>query len=233
MKTSNYIIIAFFVFLFGGVFVLFLSSKIHQGDSDRGLYSEEKKLESFSVVVAEPGANFHLRNGENPRMLCSYELPDTCSFPEYGIRNDTLFVFARKKNIKPGYGNKIDIYGKNIKSIIAKENSYMSLQQFAADTLYMRLNNAKLDAFFDKTKSTTALFSIQAVESDISLTGAIIGSIDIQLNKTKMQTWNNSIGSLSGSLKNDSHVTFGWLNKISLDIDSTSAYQLMKYQLKK
>ena len=228
MKTSNYILISFFVFLFGGVFVLFLSSKIHQGGSDRGLFAEEKRLESFSAVVAEPGANFYLRIGEYPRMLSYYEKPDSCSFPEYGIRNDTLFVFAGKKNIKHSLRNKIDIYGNNIKSIVAKENSYMSLQQFAADTLFVRLNNAKLDAFFDKTKSTTALFSIQAVESDISLTGANIGSIDIQLNKTKMHTWNNSIGSLSGSLKNDSHVTFGWLNKISLDVDSTSAYQLLK-----
>lgn len=226
MKTSNYIIIAFFIFLFGGVFVLFLAAKIHKGDSDRRMYAEEKELESFSVVVAEPGASFHLRNGEYSRMLGFYEKPDTCKFLKYGIRNDTLFVFADPGSDKLRFSH--EIYGRNIKSIVAKENSYLRLQQFVADTLFVRLNHAKLDAFFDKTKNPTALFSIDAVESDISLTGANIGRIEVQLNKTKMQTWNNSIGSLSGSLKNDSHVTFGWLNKINLDIDSTSAYQLQK-----
>jgi len=73
MKTSNYIIIVFFVFLFGGVFVLFISSRIHQRDSRIGLFAEEKKLEPFSVVVAEPGAEFHLRNAEYPRIHCYFQ----------------------------------------------------------------------------------------------------------------------------------------------------------------
>lgn len=226
MKTSNYIIIAFLVFLFGVVFVLFLTAKIHQSGSNVGLYSEEKKLEPFSVVVAEPGASFYLRNGEYPRMCCMYQKPDTCAFLKYGIRNDTLFVFAATGSNKPAFLH--EIYGKNIKGIVAKENSYMNLQQFAADTLFVSLNNAKLEAFFDQTKGTTALFSVQALRSDITLTGANIGRVDIQLNKTKMHTWNNSIDNLSGSLKNESHVTFGRLNKISLDVDPSSAYQLQK-----
>lgn len=222
MKTSNYIIIAFFVFLFGSVFVLFLTSKSHYNKG--GLYTGEKKLEPFSVVVAEPGAAFHLRNGEYPRMLGFYEKPDTCKFLKYGIRNDTLFVFADPGSNKPRFPH--EIYGRNIKSIVAKENSNVSLQQFQADTLAVSVDHATLEAFFDKTQ--TSSLSIVAEKSKVNLSGAQIDNLNIQLNNTKMQTWNNSIVSLSGSLKNDSYVTFQELGKITIEVDQTSAYQITK-----
>ena len=43
MKTSNYIIISFFVFLIGGIFVFFIAGKFHPE-------TEEEALENFSVV---------------------------------------------------------------------------------------------------------------------------------------------------------------------------------------
>jgi len=226
MKTSNYILIAFFIFLFGGVFVLFLSAKIHQGGSDIGVYSEEKKLEPFSVVVAEPGAAFHLRNAEYPRMRCFYEKPDTSNFLKYGIRNDTLFVFAYSGIKEPRLPH--EIYGRNIRSIVAKENSYMNLQQFAADTLFVRLNNAKLDAFFDKTKNKTALLSIQAVGSKVYLAGINGGNLEVQLNGTVLNSWDIAIDSLYGTLANYSNLSMWKLGKINLEADSTSNYGLNK-----
>jgi hypothetical protein len=227
MKTSNYIIIAFFVFLFGGVFVLFLSSKIHQGDSDSGVYSEEKKLEPFSVVVAEPGAEFHLRNAEYPRMRSFYQKPDTCGFLEYGIRNDTLFVFAISGNKQPRLPH--EIYARNLKSIVAKENSYISLQEFQADTLIVNLNNAVLDAFFDQTKNHASSLSIQAISSKINLTRINVDNLNIQLNETTLNAWNNSIVGISGSLTDHSSLSVDAMNKINVEVDSTSTYHLNKY----
>lgn len=43
MKTSNYIIIAFFIFLFGGVFVLFIAGKLHPE-------TKKEALETISVA---------------------------------------------------------------------------------------------------------------------------------------------------------------------------------------
>ena len=60
MKTSNYIIIAFFIFLFGGIFLLFLAAKIDPlGSYSQEFLSLEKPLENFSVTVAEAGADIH------------------------------------------------------------------------------------------------------------------------------------------------------------------------------
>jgi hypothetical protein len=224
MKTSNYILIAFFVFLITCTFVLFLDAKMNFKSRQVGL--EEKRLETFSVVVAEDGAEFNIRNGEYPRMACYYAKPDTCTFPEYGIRNDTLFVFACNEKKQPGKSH--EIYGRNIKSIVAKVNSIVRLQQFTADTLDVKLDHAVFEAFFDKTKGPTAQLSISASISKITLSGVHLENLNVHLNRTKMNSWNNSISNLSGSLANKSSLSIGAIQKISLDVDSTSTYQLNK-----
>jgi hypothetical protein len=224
MKTSNYIILAFFVFLLTSTFVLFFDAKMNFKNRQVGL--QEKRLEPFSVVVAESGAEFNIRKGEYPRILCYYDKPDTCSFPEYGIRNDTLFVFASKEKKKPNKWT--EIYGRNIKSIVAKVNSNVSLQQFTVDTLDVKLDYAVFDAFFDKTKNRTSQVTINADNSKINLQGIQVENMDIQLNKTKMNSWDNSISHLSGSLANKSELSISAIQKISLEVDSTSAYQLQK-----
>ncbi|MBV5313304.1 MAG: hypothetical protein JZU47_08415 [Prolixibacteraceae bacterium] len=224
MKTSNYIIIAFFVFLITCTFVLFLDAKMNFKNRQVGL--QEKRLEPFSVVVAEDGAEFNIRNGEYPRMTCYYDKPDTCTFPEYGIRNDTLFVFACKEKKKPNKWH--EIHGRNIKSIVAKVNSIVKLQQFTADSLDVKLDYAIFEAYFDQTKGPKAQLSITASTSKINMSGAHLENLNVRLNKTKMNSWNNSIVHLSGSLANKSELSIGAIQKISLEVDSTSAYQLQK-----
>lgn len=224
MKTSNYIIIAFFIFLLTCTFVLFLDAKMNFKNRQVGLH--EKRLEPFSVVVAESGAEFNIRKGEYPRMLSYYDKPDTCSFPEYGIRNDTLFVFTSKEKKKPNKWN--EIYGRNIKCIVAKVNSNVRLQQFMADTLVIKLEYAVFDANFDNAKNRTLQLCMIANNSNINLHGAHIDHLNVQLNKTNMNSWNNSIVQLSGSLTNQSRLSLGAIQKISLDVDLTSAYQLQK-----
>jgi len=226
MKTSNYIIIAFFIFLFGGVFVLFLSAKIHQRDSSLGLFAEEKELEPFSVIVAEPGANFYLRIAEYPRISCEYQKPDSCKYPPLGIRNDTLFVFSLTGKVKPQH--RINIYAKHLKSIVAKEKSYISLQNFRVDTLIVKLNNAVLDAFFDRTRNHNSSLSIQSFGSKVYLAGINGGNLEVQLNGTVLNSWDISIDSLYGTLANYSNLSMWKLGKINLEADSTSNYGLNK-----
>lgn len=237
MKTSNYIIIAFFVFLFGGIFVLFVAAKMHQRDNNGGPWlseekkliwlSEEKKLESFSVVVAEPQAYFQLRIGENPRIRSSYQKPDTCNFPPFGIRNDTLFVFPYPDGEKKLVIQDV-IFVKGIKSIIAKEKSYLNLQEFWADSLIIKLKHAQLDAFFDKTKNRISKFSIQAEESKMKLANANIERVDIQISQSIIQALDNSIGSLSGTLNNHSNIQVRVMEKVNVEVDSTSNYNILK-----
>jgi hypothetical protein len=195
-------------------------------NKNRQVGLQEKRLEPFSVVVAEPGAEFNIKNGEYPRMICYYDKPDTCSFLDYGIRNDTLFVFASKEKKKPNKWH--DIYGRNIKSIVAKVNSTVRLQQFIADTLNVKLNYAVFNANFDIIKNQTSQLSLIAANSKITINNAKIDYLSVQLNKTILNSWNNSIVHLSGSISNQSRLFIGAIQKISIDVDSTSAYQLQK-----
>ena len=61
MKTSNIIFISFLIFLFGGITLLFIGSKYYELEENLISVSQEKPLAPFSVVVAEPGANFSLK----------------------------------------------------------------------------------------------------------------------------------------------------------------------------
>jgi len=226
MKTSNYITIAFFVFLFGGVFVLFLAAKVHQGHENENHWEgKEKVLEPFSTVVAEPGAKLFLRIGDQPKMICNYLKPDTCNFPPFVVRNDTLFVFYNPRITKD---MNINVYGKGIKAIVGKKDSYMNLQEFWVDSLTIKLNQAKLDAYFDKTKNRTTTFSILAEESMMNLTDANIERIDIQISKSTIKAWNNSIRSLSGTLKDHSDIQVKVMEKVNVEVDSTSNYNILK-----
>lgn len=228
MKTSNYIIIAFFTFLFGGAFVLFVGAKLQKtriGYADNWI-SEEKKLEPFSVVVAEPGADFNLRTAENPRILISFQKSDSCKFPPINIKNDTLFL--KVDSSKNKHDVSCIIYTKDLNYIIAREGSYLKLDDFAADTLIIKITKAKLEMYFDKSKGQTALLSILADESEMNLSFANVKKMDVHINKSQLHAWNNSIESISGTLKNLSGMQATVLKKVNVESDSTCNFNIRK-----
>lgn len=227
MKTSNYISIAYLVFLFGGVFMLFLAAKIDpRGYYNQEFLSLEKPLDNFSVVIAEAGADIRLKSGQTSKISLQYPKGDTCSLPPFFVRNDTLFVSSYPEKEKQ---KTVEVECNGIKSIQGKEKSQVSIENFHTDTLSIKLSNAELDAYFDNAqRSTTLLFSILAEESKINLKGANIENLDVLLNKTKIRAWNNSIGSLSGTLTNQSEIQIHVMKKINLEVDSTSNYNLLK-----
>lgn len=227
MKTSNYILISFFVFLFSGIFLLFLSSKFHVWKVINQEFStQEKSLGNFSVVVGEPGAKFHLKKGENPSISSTYQKPDSVHFPPFGIRNDTLFVFSYPANDKHWDA---EIYCKGIKTIVGKENSYIKIKGLISDSLMVHLNKAEFDCSFNwQNNGQKKIYSVDANESKVNFFESNLDNLEIHLNKTKMTSWNNSIDNLSGVLKNHSSLMVGVFKKISLDVDSTSTYRFNK-----
>ena len=66
MKTSNIILISFLVFLFGGITLLYIGSRYYNDGNDKSNFiTKVDKIDSFSVVVAEPGAYLVVKNGKN------------------------------------------------------------------------------------------------------------------------------------------------------------------------
>lgn len=229
MKTSNIILISFLVFLFGGITLLFIGSKYYNGINDAtNISQQEKTLAPFSVVVAEPGAIFDLRNAKENKIIQPYRKDSIANFPPYILRNDTLFISLGKKinDLPKNYRVATAVYCTNIKSIVIKKNSDINMKDFKVDTLNINVNKSKLDLRFDNI----SYISLQAKDSDVYIEGQKLEKLVVNLDKTKLSTpVKKRIDYLSGSLKNTSDCTFYLSNKIILDVDKTSTYDFFPY----
>jgi hypothetical protein len=224
MKTSNYIIISFFVFLFGGILVLFIAAKFYPKAYPKWIF-QEKTLEDFSVIVAEPGAVFFLNNGEQPKIKCSSIL-DTCYFPMYAVRNDTLFVSSYQDNKTIQH---IDVFCKSIKSIQGRERSNININKFHFDTLIVKLEQSVFRFSVERNSSKSSSVKLIANQSNVDMGQSNFDKLEIQIGQTNFNTSNSDIISLSGSLKDHSNLLFlGKAKNVNLEVDSTSTYQIYK-----
>ena len=225
MRTSNYILISFFVFLFGGIFALFLAAKIDpRGSYHHGRSTQEKALDNFSVVVAEQDANIRLITGETSKMVLNYSKEDSCSFPSYKVKDDTLFVGSNPPRNKY---YQTEIWCKKISSIEGKTKSKINIEEFRFDSLMVRLN--KTDFRYNGVKNSIGLsLKLIANDSYIKIGNAVINNLDMSINHTQMDGWGNRIKNLSGKLNEKSRVSIDKIGKISLESDSTSSYRLEK-----
>lgn len=229
MKTSNIIFLSFLIFLFGGITLLFIGSKYYKGVDDKTNFAnQEKVLAPFSVVVAEPGAIFYLKNGKQNKIKQSYMKEFVPNFAPFLVRNDTLFMYSVKKeqSKEPHFIIVPEVFCVNVKSIITRENSDVRMEKFQADTLDISMNKSKLDWRF----KSVSFVSIQAKDSDIYLDGENLGNLAVKLDKTKLRAVAKiRIDKLSGSLKNDSGGDFSLSRSIHLDADKTSKYSFYNF----
>lgn len=223
MKTSNKIFIAFLIFIFGGIIWIFIISKYGKGYYDESNYkTQEKPISSFSVVVAEPSASFTLQNGKINTITIKHRKDATPHFAPFTVRNDTLFIATDKKGEFNGSREMIipTILCKNIKQIVAKENSFVQMDKFKIDTLGITMNKAIFNWWGIEQ---VGYVRIKAKNSNVGLTIKNLKKIDLQLDETVLSITNEiGIKSVSGSLKNKSSADFFMDGKVNLDIDKSS-----------
>jgi hypothetical protein len=228
MKTSNYIFSAFLIFLFGGILLLFIGAKFYKGaDNEDNFLTQEKPLNTFSVVVAEPGSNFVLKDGTQNKISQRYLKELVPDFASFEVRNDTLFVYSVKKEDSSKQGRSTggyfiivpEIFCKKVKCIIAKEKSKINLEGFKTDSLSINLNTAELEWRYDKA----AFVSINAKNSNIYFDGENLEKLAVQLDKTQLRVYlKKRMNNLSGNLKNHSDCTFSLSKSTNIDVDETS-----------
>ncbi len=246
MKISNIIIIAYLTLLFCGIFVLFFATKNNsiseaklQQEESKKWNSQEKALEQFSVVVAEPGARLVISTGEQPKMTFRYKLPDTLSYQKTYIHLDTLFVFPYqgkvkskqfRNNVSVSYDN-ILIYGNRIKSVIGKEKSALVFSIIRSDTLNLKLYNAWADFAIYDPNYLFKYINIEATRSIVNLRGISINCLNVQLDSSSINKWDYSGACVAGSLKNFSKIELENVKNINIEADSTSSFRLIKPKL--
>ena len=230
MKTSNYILIAFFTFLFGGIFVLFLTAKIDPRSShNQKILSQEKPLESFSVVVAQSGADVFLINGDKTIIRQQYIEGDTLAFPTFEVRNDTLFV-GKKPYKKDRFLLSSEIIYKKITGIEGKKESRIQLDIIPVDTFKISIDAGNFYCFGNTSGEIKKGVTINGTNhAHIQMNDQIITSLVLNLNNSELNIQNTTIQYLAGSLANKAMLlSYKSIEKINLETDSTSTYRLNK-----
>ena len=226
MKTSNYITTSFFVFLFGGVFILFLTAKVDSRSNNNTRFETlEQPLDSFSVVVAQSGANINLTKGPASKIMKHYQKGDTCTLPTFIVRNDTLFVQANSTNEKQPTAQ---IIYKQINGIVGKEQSQINLDQFTADTFNIAIQAGKLFCFPNVSIDIKKNLNIHACNGAyVRINQVNIRDLNLHLDGSELNMQNTPIDKLSGSMENGSKFySYKTIRKLNLEVDSTSTYQL-------
>ena len=227
MKTSNKIFISFIIFLFSGIIALYVGSKYYVEYYDTHNFVEQvKPLPPFSVVVAEPDAQIHLRNGSQTKIVQSFFKTAQPRFAPFVVRNDTLFVFAvqRDRNKLPRAQFMVNVFCENVKHFVAKENSLVFLSGYQVDSLFVKMNDAELVCQNNNSKYIKMIAKNSRSNFDCEKLNAMF----VELDKSQLELKSkNKINSISGTVKNDSDVKFSMDGKLNLDVDKSSYLQMV------
>jgi len=205
MKTSNYILIAFFSFIIGSILVLFIAAIGHENKSYGGSYEDvvvqkEYSLEDFSVIVIEPETHIEFNSSEKNSLSFFHSKDVEANEKPFRISNDTLFTFQTAALDH----RQILVSGNNLSAVIVKKGSLFRAVRFNSETLSVDLQQAK--------------FTVDESE---------INQLNIQGDKAEIWIHTTKIDILSARLKNESTLDiYRNANKIDIEKDETSRYSL-------
>jgi len=161
MKTSNIIIIAFVIFIIGGMLFLFVDSKKHKEDAKNNILFKKFALPAFSVVVAEKGSNFRIERSNSMSIKVEYSKNTILPKNLYTVINDTLHIYC---------GLWISVKCKQITAIIGNNPAWVSVSNFTPDSLTIKMNGGKLNYNVyrsnKETKFNQKLFNLDIIAND-------------------------------------------------------------------
>ena len=221
MKKSNYIVVLFFIFIWGSQFVIDKAKS-----SPEKVIKYTKKLEHFSVVVAQPNSKVWLQaqkaNIEYPTYDYTLKKYELTLIPSFGVRNDTLFVFASSGERERFIGT---FYCTEIKSIVGMDHSNISMGYFQADTINLKLRCSKFDGNFDFRERKHGILTVEADSSKIEFSSYMyFDQINLNLNRSHLSfiTARKDTILVSGTLSNYSRLSIRGWPKMIIAKDKTS-----------
>ncbi len=205
MKTSSLLVILFAIVILGGNITLRKPELSYPPK-----VNHHKKLDHFSVVVAQPGSSFIIETQQPeinyPTFDYSLEVDALPKSLPFGVRNDTLFVFRNSGEKQSG---KFSCIG--VKSIIGMQKSSIGMGHLKIDSLKIKLNYAKLSGDLDLSEKKHRTINIDADSSKIVFRNYMYNydQISIRLNRSylTMLVARKETGLIIGSLKNYSRLS--------------------------
>jgi len=138
MKASRIIIIAFCIFIVGGMLFLYMDARQHNKKTEKSITKKEYVLPPFSVVVAAEGSDLHLDYSNSYKIAVEYNNEKKTPVKLYTISHDTLYVYK---------GLRLFASCKNIKSIIGHHVFWMGVSDFAPDSLTIKMTGGRIYCF--------------------------------------------------------------------------------------
>ena len=205
MKTSNYILISFFTFIVGSIFVLFIAAIGRENDPYDYPNSEKKEysLGDFSVIVVESAINIEFKSSENNSLSFPFPKDKEMNEKPFRMNNDTLVIYP-----VPGFElhHSLRVSGSKLSTIIAKNSSHIRVD---------RINSE--------------MFSVDVQQTTFTLDNSEIRELNIQGDRSRIRIYSNKVDSLSARLKNESFLDiYKNINKINIEKDETSRYSLYR-----
>ncbi|GHT63224.1 hypothetical protein AGMMS50239_18740 [Bacteroidia bacterium] len=207
MKTSNYIVIAFFTCIIGGILVLFIAARGHENDYHPGVMemtlssNDAAGLANFSVIVAESNTQFTIEQSDSCRLTFYYPEKEDEPKNPYRISGDTLYFLDTGNLVS------VNLYlnvSKQLSSLVAKEGSRINLRNLNLDSL-----------------------SVFAQDANVLFNDTHIENFLLQANNTRVDLYSHTINQISAKLENNATLYIsGNIDKVVIEKDSTSNYSL-------
>jgi len=188
MKKSNITIIAFGLFLVGGMLALYVSSKYHNFEVDQELTkNKEILLPPFSVIVAEKGSDLHIEQSDTNKLTIEYFPDKKIPSKLYAVSGDTLHVYT---------GLRLFVKCRDLTTVIGKKHKWVGINDFLTDSLNIRMsggemyyNNERLNEKYYSDKVDPKLLNISIVGKDsaqINFNNLKIGNLSIKSDSSNM-----------------------------------------------
>jgi len=177
MKTSNIIITAFAILIVSSMLFLFIDAKDHKKKMENNFTYKEYPLHSFKVVVAEKGSDLHIDRSESTIIKIEFAKDKKKPSKLYKVSNDTLYVYG---------GLKMFVTCKNVTAIIGNKPFWVGVNNFAPDSLTIRMNGGQLafNVYVEKTyKINQKLINLGIIANDsasIEIKNAILNNLTVR-----------------------------------------------------
>jgi hypothetical protein len=137
MKKSNIILLAFGLFLVGGMLTLYIDSVQHHNQTNQGTSMTKKvDLPAFSVIVAEKGSDLHIQQSDSNLLAIEYFKDNKIPSKLYTLSGDTLHVYA---------GLRLFVKCRNLHSVIGNSHKWVGINRFDAEVLHVKMHGGELN----------------------------------------------------------------------------------------
>ena len=222
MKASRIIIIAFCIFIVGGMLMLYIDAKQHKKKTNNLTTKKEYVLPSFNVVVADEGSDLHLDYSDSNKITVEYIKEKKTPAKLYSVRHDTLYVYK---------GLRLFAGCKNIRSIIGHNVFWLGISNFEPDSLTIKMTGGKIYCFNNFTKAKKQIsknINVGVFASDsayIELNNLNINRLTVQLNNANVN-FNSRLNRLQAKLVNHANLSLNAKQLLDIKIEKDTLSKL-------